>query len=359
MRTTGFFLLALAWIAQPLGVNAAPGQGNPIDHPGARAVAGTPDGKLWISSYRDIRIWDAATGRLVRTIVPDEVPERVTLMALRVTGDSKTVWAMTPTTIEGYAIASGKLIFRKKADQPPFCSFDVSRDGKTVVVGSNQNELIFWDTATEKVVRKIKGDRTRFTAMVAAGQALPGLDQPVGTVALSPDGRWVAAVALFDWTVCVYEVRTGQLKYVFPTNNPSYCAHLAFSPDSALLAASRFSGPGEHQGQEVISVWELPSGKPHQQFVEGAFCGFAVSPDWKWMAAAGTGLLQGQWTGEIHVWERTTGKRRCTIAGDKRNVYPALVFSRDGKTLVGCNHAAIEMWDADTGKPIPFGGRKR
>ena len=70
-----------------------------IEHPWARAVVPTPDGKLWISSYRDIRIWDAATGRLVRTIVPDELPAKVTLMRLRVSGDGKTVWAQLGQTL--------------------------------------------------------------------------------------------------------------------------------------------------------------------------------------------------------------------------------------------------------------------
>ena len=359
MRTMDVFLVVLSWIVPLVGVNPALGRDEKMDHPGARAVVGTPDGKLWISSHKDIRIWDAATGRLVRTIEPDEVPDRVILMALRVTADSKTVWAMTPTTIEGYAIASGKLIFRVKADQPSFASFDVSRDGKTVVVGGYNNEVIFWDTTTEKVVRKIKGDSTNLRAMEAAGTAMRGLTQPVGTVALSPDGKSLALVALFDWTVRVYDVKTGEQKHAFVTNNPSHCAHVAFSPDSALLAMDRWHGPGEHGGKEVISVWDLKSGKLHQEFEEGSMCGFAASADWKWMAAAGTGVLQSKWTGEIHVWERATGKLRCTIVGHKNNVYPTLVFSRDGNTLVGCNHATIEMWDANTGKPIPLGPPKK
>src|SRR5215212_3681841 len=192
MKTMGAFLLALSWLAEPaLGKEK-------IDHPKARAVVGTPDGKLWISSFRDIRIWDAVTGRLVRTIVPDEPPDQVILMALRVTGDSKSVWAMTPTSIEGYAIATGKLIFRKKVEDPAFASFDVSRDGKIVVMGGYDNEVIVWDAATEKEVRRIKGDRTMLTAMENAGTATRGHPQPVGTVALSPDGKMMAMVALCD-----------------------------------------------------------------------------------------------------------------------------------------------------------------
>jgi WD40 repeat protein len=339
-----------------------PGQGQDhvIDHPKARALAGTPDGKLWLTARKDIRIWDAVTGRLLRTIVPDEVPAKVELLALRVTGDGKTVWALTPTTIEGYTITSGKLLFRVKADVPSLCSFDVSSDGKFVVAGSYHNEMIFWDTATEKIVQKIKGDRTRLTAMEAAGQALPNLEQPVGTVTLSPDGKWLAAVALFDWTVRVYDVKTGAQKHAFLSNNPSYCVPALFSPDSTLLAMSRFNGLGDHTGKEVISIWDLQTGRLQQEYEGGAFGGFGMSPDWKWLAAIKDGVLDVEKTGKIHVWERATGKPRCVITDNKQNFcYSRFVFSPDGNTLAGCNHLNIDVWDLATGKKLPRGHRDR
>jgi WD40 repeat protein len=347
MRTIGVFVMALLCIVEP-----AQGKDEKFDHPMARALVGTPDGKLWISSYRDIRIWDAATGRLVRTIVPDEKADKVILMALRVTGDSKTVWAMTPSTIEGYAIATGKLIFQKKLGGDGFASFDVSRDGKIVVAGGYNNEVYVYDTATEKEVRRIVGDRTTLTAMENAGTAIRGHPQPVGTVALSPDGKLLAMVALIDWTVRVYDVKSGQQKHAFPSNNPSHCAHAVFSPDNAYLVMNRFAGPGLHQGKEFVSVWEMQTGKLHREHEQGAMYGFAVSPDWKWMAAAGTGFLHGQWGGELNIWDRATGKLRCTIVGPKNRLYPVLAFSRDGKTLVDWNDTTLEMWDADTGKKI-------
>ena len=63
----------------------------------------------------------------------------------------------------------------------------------------------------------------------------------------------------------------------------------------------------------MISVWDLKSGQLHKEYEEGAFLGFATSADWKWMAAAGTGVFQSRWTGDFHVWERATGKLRCTM----------------------------------------------
>jgi WD40 repeat protein len=353
MRTTVFLLAAFSSVVAPMGGPAA-NREDRIDRTEARSLVGTPDGKLWISSHNDIRIWDAATGRLVRTMEPDDVKDRVIIIALRVTGDSKTVWAMTPWSIEGYTIASGKLIFQVKSASVLFCSFDVSRDGKYVAAGVTNNEVRFYDTATEKVVHTIKGVRTTLTAMEAAGRAAPGLDQPVGMVSLSPDGKMLAMAALFDWTVRVFDIQTGKQLHAFSTNNPSYCGHAVFSPDSKFLATSRFTGPGYHKGKEVISIWDLKNGKWQEDFVEGAFAGFGVSADWKWMAAAGTDLLKGEWNGEIHVWERATGKRRCAIVGSKHNAYSRLAFSHDGKTLVGCNQYGIEMWDARTGKKMPF-----
>src|SRR2546423_12992149 len=99
--------------------------------------------------------------------------------------------------------------------------------------------------------------------MENAGTSTRGHTQPVGTVALSPDGKLLAMVALCDWTVRVYDVNSGQQKHAFPSNNPSHCAHVAFSPDNAYLVMNRFTGPELHKGKEVISVWEMQTGNLH------------------------------------------------------------------------------------------------
>jgi WD40 repeat protein len=315
-----------------------------LRHPGARSAVYSQDGTILVTGGSDIRFWDARTRRLVRSIPLDPEKDRGIWM-LRISGNGKTLCGMTHTAaIVGYDFASGRQLFRIKPDDVYFSVFDLSHDGKVLATGTCTNEMILWETATQKKLRTMEGDLSRLKAMQAAGNASLGIQQPIGVIAHSPDGNWLAAVALYDLTVRVYDMDSGKQKHAFPTNNPSYCGHVRFSPDSAYLAASRFTGPGDHQGSEVITVWDLATGKVHQQFAEPAFFGFAVSPDWKWMAADGA-------KGELHVWERATGQRRVSIPRNVNVGLLSLAFSKDGDTLVGCGHS-LNMWDLKTGRDV-------
>lgn len=241
-------------------------------------------------------------------------------------------------------LLSGTMLCRIQPDGMQFSAVDISHDGNVLVTGTCNNEMILWETATQKKLRTIEGDRRLLKDMQANGNALPGIEQPVGVISLSPDGNWLAAVALCDWTVRVYDVDSGKQKHAFPTNNPSLCGYALFSPDSAYLATSRFTGPGYHQGNEVITIWDLATGKVHQEFAEPASFGLAISSDWKWLAADGM-------KGEVHVWERATGKRRVTIPSNPNIGFYSLAFSKDGDNLVGCGYS-LEMWDLKTGREL-------
>src|SRR5262249_48390929 len=159
----------------------------------------------------EIRFWDARTRRLVRTIDTDTAEDRSGVYKLRLSGDGKSLAALTGIPfVVVYDVASGKERFRVKAPGAAVATFDISHGGRAGVTGTCDNEIIVWDTVAKKQVRTIEGDRRTLRAMQAAGRALPGIEQPVGTIALSPDGRSVAFVALYDYTVRVYDLATGK-----------------------------------------------------------------------------------------------------------------------------------------------------
>jgi WD40 repeat protein len=330
----------------------APHKPGRMHHPKCTSIVGTPDGKLWITAADDIRLWDARTLTQVRTIRPEFGKEKGTIhRGLRLSGDGTTLCALTITggnlgNVLGFDVATGKQIFEVK---PPdkgrsrFSAIAISRDGKVVATGSCNNEMILWDTATQKKLRTIEGDRRLLRKMEADGRALNGLEQPVGTLVLSPCGTLLAAVSLYDWTVRVYELETGKEKHAFPSNNPSYCSHVLFSPEGDYLAMSRFTGPGFHQGKEVITVWNLTTGAKEQEFEEPAFLGMAASSDWQWMAAEGAG--------KVHVWEIATGKRRAALDTKSNIGWITYAFSSDGNTLAGIGES-LNLWDLTTGRVI-------
>jgi WD40 repeat protein len=350
MRTTGLCLAALCLLFHPFG--RADGQdpvlqrlgSEDLRQPDARAALYTPDGRLLVTAGLDIRVWDARTRRLVRKIQPDHDSDRG-FWTLRLSGDGKTVCGQIRSNAAvGYDLASGKQLFRIHADGVQFSVIDVSHDGKTLATGTCNNEMIVWDTATGKKLQTLEGDRTRLRKMQENGHALQAIEQPVGVIALSPDGKWLAATALYDWTLRVYDLATGREKHAFPTNNPSHCGYARFSTDSKYLAMSRYTGPGDHQGSENITIWDLATGKVHQEFDQPAFFGFAMSPDWKWFAADGM-------KGEVNIRDRATGKSRISLPSNPSIGFYSLAFSPDGDTLVSCG-PALEMWELKTGREL-------
>jgi WD40 repeat protein len=314
--------------------------------PGVRSALYSSDGRTLVTAGAgaDIRFWDLRSRRLLRTIQPDPNENRG-INTMRLSANGKTLCILTlNSAVLGYDFASGKQLFRIAAEGVQFAAFDISADGAMLATGTCKNEMILWNTATQQKVRTIEGDRSMLKKMQADGHALQGIEQPVGVVALSPDGKSLAAVALYDWTVRVYNVTTGRLQHAFPTNNFSYCGYAQFSPDGAYLAATRFTGPGQREGDEVITIWDLATGKQHQQFQEGAFFGFAMSADWKWIAADGA-------KGELHVLERATGKRRSSVASHPNIGNYSLAFSPDCDNLAACNGtSSLILWDLRTGR---------
>jgi WD40 repeat protein len=313
-------------------------------HAGANRAFFTQDGKYLVTAGVDIRIWDANTGRVVRTIPTDAQKHGV--HSLRLSADGKIVCAQTHTGIVGHEIATGKLLYQLKNEKVSV--YDISRDGRCLAVGTRNNEIILYNTANLKKMLIIKGDLTNLVEMQNAGRAMPGLGQSITVLTLSPDGNLIAASALYDPTVRVYDAGGGKQLHAFPTRNPSYSGHAVFSPDSKLLAMARNLGADPPNGQEVITVYDLETGKAVQQFDEPAFGGFAASPDWKWMAARG--VQKGKL--ELHIWERATGKRRSgQFHASATYGFSSLSFSKDGDTLVGCN-ASLDMWNCKTGREL-------
>jgi WD40 repeat protein len=121
MKAIGWSVLivgacSVAWPAQvgaqgapatdlPRGAVRRPGSQN-LRHDSALSAAFTPDGSILITAGRDIRLWDARTRRLVRTIPLEDGY----LRQMHVTADVKMLYAFPDTRgcVLAFDIASGK-----------------------------------------------------------------------------------------------------------------------------------------------------------------------------------------------------------------------------------------------------------
>lgn len=120
----------------------------------------------------------------------------------------------------------------------------ISRDGHILATGSNDKTIRIWNLP-EGTLRKV--------LRIPIGQ---GPEGAVYTIALSPDGRTVAAGG---WTrgndIYLIDVATGAIQRTI-TGNPGTAYDLAFSPDGLRLAASYGTAP-----TGAMRLWNTRTGE--------------------------------------------------------------------------------------------------
>jgi len=233
-------------------------------------------------------------------------------------------------------------------------------DGRTLVSGSTDGSIRFWDPKTGKVLRRFTGHQHGITCL-----------------ALSSDGKTLAS-ASHDQTARLWDVASGrQLGKV--TTNKGWITAVAFSSDGKTLACANtgntvglydaasgepvrtLEGRGiwgtavvfSKDGKTVVSstkdymirCWDAASGEERTQFEEKSIVAYALalSPDGTTLAAAGSNYV-------VHLWNMETGKDRGKLEGHEASVY-AVSYAADGRTLVSADCTGkVRVWDAATGK---------
>jgi WD40 repeat protein len=116
-------------------------------------IAFTPDGKQLVSAADDktIRVWDAATGKTLRTIRGEIAPgDTGKIYAMALSPDGKWLAAGGSTRgdeIRLYDFASGELKTLLKGHKDVIHTLAFSPDGKKLISGSGDNTAILWDVS--------------------------------------------------------------------------------------------------------------------------------------------------------------------------------------------------------------------
>jgi WD40 repeat protein len=165
------------------------------------------------------------------------------------------------------------------------------------------------------------------------------------SVAFSPDGKILASVG-GDGSIKLWNVSTGKNITSEPYSGRTIHA-VAFSSDGKILASA-----GD---DEIIQLWAVASTDGSITLKKGATLkghseginAIVFSPDGKTLASGAGGE-----SGEIKLWEVTTGKERATLKGHTEGV-KSVAISSDGKTLAsGSSDRTIRLWDLETGKEL-------
>jgi WD40 repeat protein len=338
-------------------------------------VAFTPDGRLVAAGGQDgpkdgvVRFWETATGK---DAGPPLKRSRV-VEALAFSPDGKTLAtggleseAASQDTLTLWDVATrketGQLMAADTAPQRSVMSLAYSRDGKTLASSGQDYAVHLWDPAAGKEKRNFRPNvmpgpvalsPDGKTVAAACGFHVrlwdvetgkepdwrTGHRTPIRHLAYAPDGKTLASTAAEDATVCVWEVGTGKLRTRL-VGHQGPVRSLAISADGKTLATT-----GSYD--RTARLWDLATGKELLRLDkrnEGGACDVALSP-------AGDVLVLGGYGETLAVYSRNTGRelRRLEQSDHFR---PPLEFSPDGKLLAAGNGTVGRFWDVATGKVV-------
>jgi WD40 repeat protein len=350
----GFAALAPAVAAQPAVKPPPDPFGHPLPKhaiyrlgtPGMRhndevqAVAYSPDGKLFASCDRkSVRVWDAATGKLIRVIRDEQVEW---LSRLEFSPDGKLLAAAGHRWLLLVEVGSGKVLHRlDHGEDHTLVRLRFAADGKTVAaacyryheVGNEMAQEVryyarVWDTATGKQ----RG-------------APPAIKEArIQDLALSPDGSGLILVLdnakLIRWSLADDKSESRQLAKV----SKNYSAVL--SADGTLLASRR--------GKDAVRVQRLTDGKTLLELddPEKDWQPVLFSPDRRLL------FTEGYWSGLV-AWDIATGKAVGEKLPRSSGRSPP---ATDGKSVAYCylHSPFVRVVDLTTGKDryrVPSLGR--
>jgi RNA polymerase sigma factor (sigma-70 family) len=352
-----------------------------------RGLAYMPDGKRLVSAGSEgtIIFWDLDTGKRLDTLAGKQTSVRSFAMSA---DGNRAATGGDEESVHLWDLAAGKELHQFGGHQQSVNALAFSRDGKTVATGDWTGNVRLGSVANGKQLRQWSAhDRSAVLALqfFADGKTLASASDsirlwdvaddkqrrqfhghwgPVGALAISADEKTIASGS-WDATVRLWDVDKARVvgrndgPPVIPPGTAAVRAHLlgagqperirtgghqhavfsvAVSPDGKLLASTGQTMSAA-QGEGLVRLWEIDSGKQYGEFQANFAGNLAFSPDGKTLVGA---------CNEMHLWDVTSRKLLVSPLHFRSS---HAIFSSDGKTLIeGTGDGKINVWQPPAGK---------
>ncbi len=192
-----------------------------------------------------------------------------------------------------------------------------SKDGNLAISSDMIGNIVVWE---------VKNELKRKTFRATSG---PGVEKWVWSVAISPDGKILAAGS-DDKTVWLWEIQSGKLLRRV-RGHEERVDHVFFTPDSKKgVSIDRYG---------TCLVWDAEGDAEPKKFQTGARGVSTLSPDGK--------LLCFSNGNDTIVADLANGNKLFMLGKYCSDV----AFSPDGKKIAKCDSSSdVELWDNNTSK---------
>jgi WD40 repeat protein/serine/threonine protein kinase len=358
----------------------------------------SPDGRFLATSGIDgILLWDAATGRLKKPLAGSAAAQvgraRTSASDQRATSlvfspDSRLLTEggnMKSSRVWLTATGELKAVIEDRQTGMPCMGVAFLPDNRSLI-GPHANSYLTWDV--DNPARPIRVSPMTF----------PG---SLDLMAISPDGRWLAASQSSDRFIYLYDLAHSESRGVL-RGHRGRVQTLTFSPDSRLLASGALDGtvrlwnvaqtaeiatlPGldgsvecldfRNDGRTLVgsgsegtlTVWDLarrPEFDLVRAHLEGLNTGAAAfTQDGRSFVAAYDSMrVNRDPAPALHAWDCKTGSPVMVLQDDPSGIH-WLTSSKDGKTFAVLEHDSINestsrvsVWDARTWEQTASLGR--